>query len=73
MALYVSKHFLSETQRREGSFYTHDVLSKRSVSMNYNFTSIKRIYLIFLKEILSVEIQITLLESEVKTYSPNII
>ena len=41
-----------------GSFYMHDVLSERSVSMIYNVTNIKLIYLIFLKEILSVDIQI---------------
>ena len=52
------KHFLAETRRRDRLFYTHDVLSKRSVSMIYNVTNIKLIYLIFLKEILSVDIQI---------------
>ena len=41
-----------------GSFYTHDVLSKLSVSMIYNATNIKLIYLLFLKEILSIDIQI---------------
>ena len=37
--------------------YTHDVLSKRSVSMIYNVTNMKLIHLIFLKEINFVDIQ----------------
>ena len=49
-----------------GSIYTHDVLSKRSVSMIYNVTNIKLIYLIFLKEILSLIYKLSILDSEVK-------
>ena len=53
-----------------GAFYTHDVLSKRSVSRSCNVTNTELIYLIFLKEILSVDIQLSILDSEVKPISP---
>ena len=55
-----------------GFFYTHDVLSKLSVSMIYNVTNIKKIYFILMKEILSFDIKLSIFESEVKMYSPNI-
>ena len=54
--------YLQKRNVGTGSFYTHDVLSKRPVSMIYNVTKIKLIYLIFLKEILSVDIQIVYIE-----------
>ena len=56
-----------------GSFYTHDVLSKHSVSMIYNVTNIKLIYLSFLKKkSFPLIYKLFILDSEVKTHSPSI-
>ena len=56
--VYVLNISLQKRNVGTWSFYTHDVLFKRSVSMIYNVTYMKLIYLVFLKEILSIDIQI---------------